>query len=230
MRIGSIGVDLASERLYLVDMAIWSYTDRWEKAPLYRKNHDGIAVVCGSSPWLLKDGSLQPHWFRIGVNNVHRVLPLDAWVGMDDPNDHGIDTAKLPCMKFYRGCFADTRIGSVAVNLMPSTYFVDVKEGISPLPIENNMSFLWLKSSIIVAIQMAMYMGYSRIILNGVDFERAGEYADGSTCGDAETQQEWYDGLAVAVKSITGVARGWGFNFYSTRNNMLGLPHFLEAS
>lgn len=210
-------------------MAIWSYTDKWEKSPLYRRNHDGIAVVCGSSPWMLKNEELQPHWLRIGVNNVHRVLPLDAWVGMDEPSKHGIDAAMLPCMKFYRGSFGEDKIGSVTVNRLPNSYFVDIEEGISPLPLENNMNFLWLRSSIIIAIQLAMYMGYSRIVLNGVDFERAGEYSDGSTCENPELQQGWYNDLAESVRAISKVAKGWGFNFYSTRKNSLELPHFLEV-
>lgn len=205
-------------------MAIWSYTDRWEVAPLYRKNHDGIAVVCGTSPWLTAD--IPPHWFRIGVNGSRTVLPIDAWVGMDEPETHGIEAARAANMKFYRGTFSEMRIGSIPVKLLPNSYFIDVSEKAQPLPVVKNDAFLWLSSGIIVAIQLAMYMGYSRIVLNGVDFEDAGKYIDGSKCANAAIQQGWYDGLAAAVVSIAETAKEWGFQFYSTRDNRLNLPHY----
>lgn len=207
-------------------MAIWSYTDRWEKAPLYRKNHDGIAVVCGTSPWLQTD--LPEEWFRIGVNGTYKVMPIDAWVGMDEPESHGVETAAAPRMKFYRGTFSEMRIGSIPVKLLPNSYFIDVDEKAQPLPVIKDEMFLWLSSGIIVAIQLAMYMGYSRIVLSGVDFENAGEYIDGSVCANPAMQQGWYDGLANAVTSIAETAKAWGFQFYSTRENRLGLPSYTE--
>ena len=203
-------------------MAIWSFTDKWEKSPLYRKNHDGIAVVCGTSPWLTSD--ILESWFRIGVNTAYKKLPLHAWVGMDKPEQNGPEPARLPHAKFYRGGFSDLRIGSVPVKLLPNSHFIDVSESAQPFPIEKDATFVWLRSGIIVAIQLAMYMGYSRIVLNGVDFEDAGKYADGGTCANPELQQKWYDEIAEAVKSIAETGKEWGFQFYSTRRNRLNLP------
>jgi hypothetical protein len=131
-------------------------------------------------------------------------------------------------MKFYRGPFADLSVGAVPVKLLPNSYFIDIDSASQPLPVIKDYKFLWINSGIIIAIQLAMYMGYSRIVLNGVDFEDAGNYSTGETCDDIERQQNWYNGLAESVKSIAATAKQWGFQFYSTRENRLNLPPHTE--
>jgi len=175
-------------------MALWRWArtplaSTWVKCPWHEQGHwprPARAVIygCGSS---LHTASTQGVGFRIVQNHAWRVVEPDLWVGLDPPAmfddpDTGRHLSDTIFPKVYRGTYPDLPAypnrAEPRARDIPFAHFADVVTADRDAIFANHgleQKFMWTKNTMHLAIQVALWMGFTDIAFAAVDLQ--GHYA-----------------------------------------------------
>jgi len=154
-------------------MALWKWSGHeWNKCPWHSAHNPLTAVVCGTGE-SLNEHVRDDEKFYFVLNHGYQKVRPDVWVGLDKPAlwaDNGL--LSKPFCKVLRGNMANDIVYGKEARLYPNTYWADIK-ALTLSDIFNQKGidavFHWSKNSMTMALQLAVWMGFKRIELVGVN-------------------------------------------------------------
>jgi hypothetical protein len=211
-------------------MGLWYWPDsHWVRVPLYRDRHDGKALICGTGPSLAT--APQPaDRLRISLNFAFLKVEPHIAVAMDFPVLLG-DMVHRPFMKVFRGNYGDELVDNKAAKLYPNTFFADTDMNNRPHEAmfdhaSDTTMFIWTKTTLAVAVHLALWLGYRNLGFIGVDLynDLVPGQVSSSTDQTLECEYQWMRWFAKEAK-----CHGITLGTYSPNSRLTTVMPLLEA-
>ena len=211
-------------------MALWSWPNsQWVKVPLYRDAHSGKALIYGTGP-SLATAPTPPDRLRISLNFAFLKIEPHIAVAMDFPALFG-DLVHRPFMKVFRGNYGVELVDGREARLYPGTFFADTDMKNRPHEAMFNHAgddtvFIWTKTTLAVAVHLALWLGYRNLGFAGVDLSNNLVPGQPMTSTDQTLEQEyqWMRWFAKESKR-----RGIILGTYSQESRLTEIMPILEA-
>lgn len=181
-------------------------------ADLKDSHQHQTAVMCGSGPTFAtyQNATIPKSWVRFALNETIRTLGENAnyWVLSDEPIVN----------RFSRYCLPSTRIlamhrASQLINKTCAQHWIRTVNSMDEIrDYKNGYEFFSRRTILIGAIEMARWLGFTRIFIFGADFYRLQNayYYDGT---EAISQSERF---VTQQQEVQGVRHN-GSRIYQTR-------------
>jgi len=181
-------------------MALWTMAnDGWVKAPMHGIMKSAKCVICGCGS-SLKDAVIPDDRYKIVLNDAYETVKPDCWVALDKPEFFSLDIMEKPITKVLRGGHQKEKIADREASSFPATYFCDIREVPYQCVFDYphlDYLFCWQSQTMILAVQLAWYLGFKDIAFAGVDL------ADGRHNDKAFTPEQIEKNRKVWSQQVT---------------------------
>jgi hypothetical protein len=160
-----------------------------------------LFLCCGGPSLNLVDKNLikGPGRIVMCVNKTYPYIQPDIWIGMDEPENYNSFLLEEPFPKIFRGGYQNHKYFGKDLCRYYNTHFMCFanKENESKIGAAKDKRFWWHKNTFYSAIDVALWMGFKRIFLFGVDLDNSQKhYFDGTilTKEQEASNKKLYDG------------------------------------